>query len=223
MLSLIYPPQCISCENDAPVKDDVFCLDCKLITGYTNHFQVRNNEMNKRLSARVETLHAAALYNFIKDGAVQKAIHALKYKQRRDVASVFGRQAGKMIKQSQLFEPIDLLIPIPLHQRRKRKRGYNQSTLFAEAVCKELQTKLCDDLLIKKGKRRSQTEKGRSERFKNVLHSFRLKAPERAIGKSILLVDDVITTGATIEAAYHLLHEIPDTKIQILVIALAND
>lgn len=222
-MELIYPPCCIACESNPAINEDVFCLECKLITGYTNHFKVRDNELVQRLKGRVEPVHAAALYNFIKDGAVQKAIHALKYKQRKDVAKVFGRQAGKMINNSEIFKQADLIIPVPVHRRREIKRGYNQSLLFAQAIAGETSSIICKDLLVKEGQRRSQTKKGRSERFQNVLDTFRLIKPERAVGKSILLVDDVVTTGATIEAAFYLLKKIREAKIQILVIALAHD
>ncbi len=222
-MSLVFPNTCISCEENIAIKHDVFCVPCKISVGTTNHFHVKENELLQRLSGRIEIHHVAALFNFLKDGGIQKAIHALKYGKRYRVAHIFGRDVGKKILNSPLFYRIDTIVPIPIHWKKRRSRGYNQCEEFGQGISEVIGAPLVVNSLLQMKGQKSQTQKNRSERFQNVLESFVLKNPERFKSKSILLVDDVVTTGATVEAAYHLLKQIPDIKIQIALIALAND
>lgn len=175
-----------------------------------------------RLSSRLELLHAAALYNFIKGGSVQNAMHLLKYGNRSDIAYEFGRQFGAQWLQSPHFVSSDIIIPIPLHYRKKQQRGYNQSGFFAKGISEELKVPYSEYHLIKTKELNSQTHKNREDRFDNVLDSFSIRKQDQLEGKTILLVDDVLTTGATVEAAYSWLSKIPNVKFQLGLIALAD-
>lgn len=222
ILAFVYPNICVSCETERGLDNQVFCLNCQAKILETDHFENPQNELLFRLSGRVEVQHGAALYGFIKQGVIQKAIHQLKYRGRYDIAQKFGeRLAEKMIDSQLMIEP-DIIIPIPIHKSRRKKRGYNQSEEFAIGITKVLPAQIETACLIKNKQRVSQTSKGREDRFENVLSSFELKDRHKIEGKCVLLVDDVMTTGATIEAAIKLLKEVPGIKLQLGIMALAN-
>jgi len=166
--------------------------------------------------------NGAALYRFVKEGLMQNVIHNIKYRNRYDVAHTLGKRWGEQMLDSDIWEKADYIIPIPLHISRHRQRGYNQSMHFAKGIKEATGIEIKDDILIKYRKHKSQTRKSRTNRFENVLNSFKLKNSELLDGKTILLVDDVMTTGATIEAAYQLLSKSSYIKFQIGLIALAD-
>ena len=175
------------------------------------------------MEARVDLLHAAALFPFITSGHAQKAIHALKFLNRPEVGIILGRQFGEMMNASPHFIKPDLIIPIPLHYKRQQKRGYNQSLMFAQGISESIGVSPSSKYLIKSQSIISQTTKGREDRFENVLNSFQLKSFKNLKGENILIVDDVMTTGATLEAACVKVSQIPEVKIQLATIVIAND
>jgi len=223
VIDLIYPHTCVACETEPAIRGDVFCFSCKCDVLYTDHFEIANNELLFRLSGRVNVQHGAALLSFLKHGKVQKAIHKLKYGRRGDIATTLGRQFGNKMKSTTLFEKPDFIIPIPLHPKREWKRGYNQSELFGKGIAEIIKAQLSIKHLLKKKNIKSQTTKVRADRFENVLQSFELFNSKELEGKSILLIDDVLTTGATIEAAIQKLSQIPNIMIQLAFIAIANE
>ena len=223
LIDLIYPYHCVSCSGESALDNNVFCLSCALQVSNTNHFTDASNELLFRLSGRVDMVHGAALYEFIKNGSVQDAIHRLKYKKQSEIGVILGRQFGKQYNESELFDQADYIIPIPLHYRRLRTRGYNQSYMFAKGISEITKIPINQKALAKNSAVKTQTKKSRSDRFSNVLTSFSLKNKNGLEGKTILLVDDVVTTGATLEAAITILSQIENIKIQVGVIALAND
>jgi len=176
-----------------------------------------------RLSGRMDLYHAAALFHFTKSGVFQHVVHALKYEGRHTVAKMLGTLAGKMMIESHCFKQPDLIIPIPVHNKRRRIRGYNQSEVFGGTISKSIGIPQRVDVLMKPKNIESQTKANRIERIQNVYNSFHLYQDKLKPGASVLLVDDIITTGATLEAAYHKLKQIPDIQIQILVMGMAHD
>jgi len=223
LIDLIYPYRCVSCGTVDAIDKGVFCLSCALAVSYTNHFSVQSNELLYRLTGRVEVENGAALYEFIKSGSVQDAIHKLKYKKQSEIGVILGRQFGQRYKGSSVFTNADYIIPIPIHTKRLRTRGYNQSYMFAKGISEVTQIPIKKSVLTKSSAIQTQTKKSRSDRFNNVLTSFTMKNKDSLTGKTILLVDDVVTTGATLEAAISILSQVEDIKIQLGVIALAND
>ena len=223
LVSLFYPQYCIECEQEIHNSMKIFCTQCHLKVGYTDHFEISQNELIRRVSPRIFPEHAAALLGYVKEGVVQKAIHKLKYSGRYDVGQYFGEIFGEAYQKSTLFNNADLIVPIPIHKSRLRKRQYNQSETFAQGIFSQTQIPVDTTTLIKCKSQHSQTKKGRVDRFDAVLDTFKIINGNRLRGKRVLLVDDVLTTGATIEAAYSMLNQIPDIKIQLGLIALANN
>lgn len=223
LIDLIYPYRCVSCGDEDALDNGVFCLSCALAISYTNHFSVQDNELLFRLSGRVEVDNGAALYEFIKNGSVQDAIHKLKYKNQSEIGVILGRQFGQRYVSSAQFLNADYIIPIPVHNKRLRTRGYNQSYMFAKGISEVTEIPIKRNILSKSSAIKTQTKKSRSDRFTNVLTSFSMTNKDTLSGKTVLLVDDVVTTGATLEAAISLLSQVENIKIQLGVIALAND
>ena len=207
---------------ESAIANNIFCFPCLSKTTPTDHFDIEQNELIFRLSGRVELHHAAALFNFIKGGLIQNAIHQLKYRKKPGIGLMLGNQFGIRLKGSALFKKPDLIIPIPCHYKRKRQRGYNQCEKFALGIAQVLKCSISEKYLRKNKEIVSQTTKSRSDRFDNVLRSFELRHSRELENKIVLLVDDVMTTGATIEAAYTLLKNIPGLTLQIGLIVLAD-
>lgn len=197
-------------------------MSCLAKTPTTDHFEIANNELVFRLSGRVKIHHGAALHRFIKGGLIQNAIHQLKYRNRPDIGMTLGNKFAEKLLSSPYFIKPDYVIPVPCHSVRQLERGYNQSEKFASGIAEVIDAKLSERHLLKVKEIASQTMKNRMDRFDNVLQSFVLKNELELRDKTILLVDDVMTTGATIEAAYTLLNSVPGITIQIGLIVLAD-
>ncbi len=222
-VTLVYPPHCIECNQQIPIREKLFCTNCQNIVGYTDHFEVANNDLIKRIGPRINPEHGAALMNYVKEGAVQNAIHKLKYSGRFDIGIQLGVLFGEAYLSSEIFEKADVIIPIPIHKSRLRKREYNQSEMFANGISSATGIKIDTKLLVKNKYMLSQTQKGRADRFDTVLNTFKVENRVLYKNKRLLLIDDVLTTGATIEAAFSLLEKIPGVKIQLGLIALASN
>lgn len=222
-IDLVYPPHCIECGCQIHADNTIFCIECFTKVGFSDHFEIKDNDLIKRTSPRINPERAAALFNYIKDGIVQRAVHKLKYSQRFDIGIYFGKLFGESYINALQCPVADYIIPIPIHRSRLRKRTYNQSYVFAKGISKITGIPIDKKVLLKNIPLISQTKKGRADRFDNVLSSFYVKEKNHLQNKRILLVDDVLTTGATIEAAYTMLKTIPGIKIQLGLIALANN
>ncbi len=187
---------------------------------YTDQFKIKDNELELRVRGRFPFDRAAALFQFQSEGLVQEVLYALKYRRKPLVGKILGRQYAHKLSLVENFPIPDLIIPIPLHESKQQKRGYNQSQKFAEGIAEVLGKPVASDILIKTQKSESQTTKGRSERLENVLNSFKIKNKKLLINKKILLVDDVITTGATIEAAAIKIQEEKSVALSLGLIAM---
>jgi len=161
------------------------------------------------------------MYFFAKGGKVQHLLHLLKYKGKKEIGEYIGKIYGEDLKKSLFYSDIDVIIPVPLHPRRKRKRGYNQSEIFAKGLSESLVKPYDTRTLIRTYASETQTKKSRFRRWENVKEIFDLKDHQHLINKHILLVDDVVTTGATLEACASMLLKIPGVKVSIATIACA--
>lgn len=217
---LFYPRLCASC-NEALVKNEVlFCTSCRLDLPRTNYHTDPDNEIARIFWGRVSVVHASAHFYFQKGGRIQTLLHKLKYKSQQHIGIELGKMIGRDLKNSS-FNQIDTIIPVPLHKSKKRRRGYNQSECIAigisEIMGKPLDTKTLQRAIANP----TQTKKHRYERWSNVEGIFTLVRPENIANKHILLVDDVITTGATLEASALTLLQAENVKVSIITAAKA--
>lgn len=222
MLNLIFPRLCILCYNETPNEGQEFCIECLINMPYTNHFKVKDNHAAQKFWGRFEYEDVASLINFYNYSDVKWMMHRLKYEGRKDIGYKLGLMAGKRMFVSDSFKDVDIIVPIPLHPEKRAKRGYNQATYFALGISEILKVPVREDVIIKHIYTKSQTKMGRIERIRNVFHSFRLVDKHGIQGRHILIVDDVLTTGATIEACARKLMEAKDVKLSIVTACLAK-
>jgi ComF family protein len=171
---------------------------------------------------RTPLLLASSFYLFQKKGSIQKIMHAIKYKHNKDLAVLVGKWYAEDLKEDPSISTADFVIPVPLHAKKYKLRGYNQSEEFAKGLAEGLKTNLNTTVLKRRAFTETQTRKSKYERWENVEDVFELTQPEIFRYKHVVLVDDVITTGATIEACCQLLQSIEGIKISVLSIAYAD-
>jgi len=222
ILELFFPKLCLACFEKRPLRESLFCLKCKLALPYTDQIDVLDNELEYRIYGRFKLQRAAALFRFRKGGKVLKVIHQLKYKNRPQVGIELGKEYGRRILATANFPIPDVIIPIPLHYKKQHKRGYNQSYEFGKGIAEILGIPIEAKFLIKVSSSNSQTKMNRLERLENVMDSFQLKHKQKLEGKHVLLVDDIITTGATIEAAAQKLLKTPNLSLSLAIIGMAE-
>lgn len=198
-ISLVYPEYCLGCDDALVKGEHLVCTGCILEMPQTNYHLDDQNPLRSRLVNRINVNHAMALFKFSKSGRVQQLLHALKYKNQPELGLMLGRLYGDKIE-SHLPSAFDLIIPIPLHPMRRSKRGYNQSAKFAEGISLKLNIPFSDTIVERQIHTTTQTRKSKLYRWRNVTEVFHIRNPELIQNKRILLVDDVVTTGATLEA-----------------------
>ena len=223
ILNLFYPRVCAACGEVLLKDEETVCLKCRFLlpkTGYENH---ADNPLAQSFYGRVRFHAVTACYFFAKSGKVQHLIHQLKYKGNKEAGAFLGQQLGETIKDAPLFQGIDYLIPVPLHPKRERKRGYNQSLMIARGISEVTGIAIGDKYLVRAVNTATQTKKSSEERFKNVKDIFEVRFADELKGKHVLLVDDVLTTGATLESCAHQLENIPGITISAATAACAGN
>lgn len=219
---MLYIEHCAACGQRLYKQEEIICLFCQQELPITNYHNDVDNPLAKRFWGRVQLENAATYLNFTKGGRVQQLIHRLKYKNDTAVGSFLGAQYGNILRQSPHFADIDAVIPIPLHRRKLRKRGFNQSEIIAASLAQTLQKPMLSNVVQRNADTETQTRKGRAERWQNVSSVFAITDPSALSNKHLLLVDDVITTGATIEACATELLKLPNVRLSVVGIASAT-
>lgn len=219
--TLFFPKLCLACRKQA-IEENIICLNCELELPETNFHLQSENLVAERFWGRIPIEHAAALYFFSKNTITQELIYQLKYANKPQVGTMLGEYYGTQLQNSQ-FNEIDCIIPIPLHPTREYKRGYNQSAKIAQGLSTTLNKPWFDYAVIRTVNTTTQTKKSKAKRFENVKDAFQVSKPNLLKGKHILLVDDVITTGATIEACTLKILEIENVKISIAALGVTSD
>ncbi len=222
LFNLFFPHLCLACGKNSLQGTAITCFSCNRKLPSTGMHLMQENRFTDRFFGRIYLQAGAAMYHFKDGNQVQHLIHQLKYEGKSRVGLKLGADYGKLLIQSTFFRDIDVIIPVPLHPVKERKRGYNQSDYIAMGLSKTMQKPWLKKGLIRTKYGVSQTQKSRIERYENVLQSFKVGQIDALKGKHILLVDDVLTTGATLEACATKILEVPDTKISMVTIAIAG-
>ena len=223
ILNLFFPRLCAACGEPLLKNEETICLKCRLLLPKTGFELHPDNPLAQAFYGRVKLHAVTACYFFSKKGKVQHLIHELKYKGNTDAGLFLGEQLGESIKDAPQFQGIDYLIPVPLHPKREKRRGYNQSLLIAQGVNKVTGIAIGDKYLIRAAYNETQTHKSAEARYENVQHIFEVRFAEELKGKHVLLIDDVLTTGATLEACAHQLETIPGISISVATAAYASN
>ncbi len=218
LLDLFYPKICVICTGHLSKSEEFICFSCMFNLPKTDHFDVPENAMAKNLWGRVNVKQAAALLAFKKESAVQNLLHAIKYKDKQDLGIFMGKQMGITAKAKQMVLP-DLITSVPLHPKKEALRGYNQSHLLALGLAEIINVPVVKDNLIRVSSNSTQTKKNRYERFINVKEKFEILDPTIFENKHILIVDDVFTTGATLEACIQCLNDCGNTSTSAYTLA----
>lgn len=197
---LLFPEICLACQDALTDGEQVICTVCRYELPRTRSAETGDPLVAGKFAGRVPVGSAHAFLRFRKGGRVQKLLHQLKYNGRQEVGEILGRLFGAELRKAGLSEQIDLIIPVPLHESRLRQRGYNQSECIARGLSEVLQSPWSGDLLRKHHATDTQTRKSRLERFRDTDALFHVTAGEQVAGRRIALIDDVVTTGSTLEA-----------------------
>jgi ComF family protein len=221
LLELFYPRLCLVCGEKLIADENYICLKCLLHAPRTNFHLEPENRMEQVFYGRVPIERATAFFEFKKGSNYQKILHHLKYKGSKELGEFMGSRYAGEIKDSNFTQHIDLICPVPLHPRKERKRGYNQSYHLAKGLSDVLQIPIANDALVRKTFSSTQTRKTRYERWENVEDIFQVISPVSFTKKHILLIDDVVTTGATLEACAATILKSCDCKISLLTLAIA--
>jgi ComF family protein len=222
--SLFFPHLCAACNGHLMRGEVAICTACLLDCPRTFDEQdAVDNPVTRVFWGRMQLQTAAACFVFTKGGKVQELIHNLKYNGREDAGIAAGKLFGNDLKDLTPFNTIDAVVPVPLHNDKFRKRGYNQAACFAEGLAAALNVPHFPRGMLRISANETQTKKNREERWENVEDIFAVNPKYNLEGKHILLVDDVITTGATIEACAIPLLKLKDTKLSIAALASARD
>jgi len=219
LIHTIFPDLCLACSKLPKAAEASFCVECLHKMPYTDHFIIKDNAVTNHLRGRINLVHGAAILYFREGSFVRNMLHQLKYKGRREIGEVMGEIGARKMLESPFYNIPDIIIPVPVHPKKVRKRGYNQSTIFGLAVSQGTGIPFNDKIIIKTMESDSQTGKSRTDRVMNVSQVFEIAQKETLQNKHVLIVDDVITTGATLEACCLKALEAGASKISILCIA----
>lgn len=223
LLSLLLPRTCPACRK--PLKDweECLCLVCLAQLPVTHFHLDPDNPLSEIFWGRVKLLQAVAWFYFRMGSVYQDALHKLKYNDRPDIGFSLGKQFGYELYQSSEFIKPDILMPVPLNPKKLRKRGYNQSEAIAKGLSTGLKIPLVSNVLNRPVATSTQTRKSRYERYLNVTGKFKISDPALLENRHVLLIDDVITTGATLEACAEELLAIPGVLVSVAALAWAKN
>lgn len=219
ILHLFYPHHCAGCGTDALPDEQFLCARCLYHLPVTGFFNNRGNPVEKIFHGRLDIVAAGATYYFTKRSLVQHLLTELKYRGNRKAGYFLGRMMGHALRGQTVFEDVEALIPLPLNSRKETARGYNQAALLCEGMAQVWDKPVWKDIVQRTRFTRTQTRQNRISRWQNMQEVFALQQPEKIAGRHLLLVDDVITTGATMEACGCSLCSVPGTRLSMAAAA----
>ncbi len=218
-MDLVYPPLCTSCGLQRPLDHHIFCLDCLNELPETGFHLHAENPFTAHFKGRIDLRAGSAFLYFSRGGGTQRLLHQIKYNNQPDLITTIGRWYGRQLLQSPAWHDVEAIIPVPLHWKKQRKRGYNQSAVFGEGIAEVMGITCQKNALSRVTHDKSLTGMKRLERVETIGSSFVLAHPDLVRDKHILLVDDVLTTGATLESCALALIGAPVASIRIATIA----
>ena len=222
LVDIFYPKVCYACDNFLQDNELYACTKCRHELPVTNFHFDQDDKVLNIFYGRCQLENATALLWFEKKGVTQKLLHNLKYKGFEEIGVFLGDWLGDELKMTTQYNSIEAVIPVPLHKNKLSKRGYNQVTKFGQQIAKALEVDFIDDVLIKTTDSNSQVHKNRISRWLNTSEIFKAQNLHKIADKHILLVDDIVTTGATIESCVQVLSQAQNVKISIATMAVTS-
>ena len=220
-ISLLFPRLCYACGNHLMRNEYLICTECYVVIPRTNYHSIPDNPVAQLFWGRCLIEKAAAFSYYNKGSRIRNLIHNLKYKGIREIGYELGRIYGQSLKSSGFVCDIDLVIPVPLHPAKKRIRGFNQSETISRGIADSAMLPVDVNSLARIMVSATQTKRSRYDRWTNVEGIFQVIDPQSIIGKHVLLVDDVITTGSTIESCTNELLKVEGVKVSVVALAFA--
>lgn len=220
LLDLIYPRTCVACKKTLQDIDTPICINCIIDLPVIIYDTVQQKKINQKFDGKVNIVDATSYLLFEKGNVAQQLIHGLKYQNEKEIGIWLGKKFGEVVLKTEERDIIDVIVPVPLHKEKEKQRGYNQAKLIAEGISEVINVPVVEDGLIKIENNTSQTKKSRYQRFKNTSDIFIINETANLKGKRVCLVDDVLTTGSTLEAAAAVLIE-AECEVYIKTIASA--
>ena len=219
LINLLFPKLCMGCHSLLLQNEKIICTECNHNLPYTNHHILSGNDTIKKFYGIIPIEFSASMLYFHKKGIVQNLIHNLKYKKHQEIGTILGEWYAKDLESVANIKTVSEIIPVPLHKKRLEERGYNQITTFCEALSNELKIPYNPNLLYRSRYSKTQTKKDKENRKDITNALFDVHFTETDYNKHFLLVDDVMTSGATLEACAKALLKIPNSKVSIVTIA----
>ncbi|TLX77780.1 ComF family protein [Labilibacter sediminis] len=220
--NLFFPKICLICSRALHMHEKHICKLCERALPRSYFHMANHNPVEKLFWGRVNIEKASSYLLYTKESKVKNILHSLKYRQQKELGYELGKIYARDLSEVNYFKNLDFIVPVPLHPRKFKERGYNQSEWIAKGLSEVLSVPLKTDLLFKSYHTSTQTRKGRYQRWENVEDVFNIVSGEKFEGCNILLVDDVLTTGATLEACAKKLKSIKDIKINVATLAYAS-
>lgn len=221
LAGLFYPDICLCCSTGLLQGEKYICGHCFYKLPVTNYHKEQDNPVAQIFWGRVVLEHVTAHYFFKKGNNVQKLIHQMKYQGQKEMGMELGSEMGRKLQTTRFCET-NLVVPVPLHPEKIRKRGYNQSEWIARGIAEVMGKPLDVTGLVRHSASASQTRRKRYDRWENISAGFGLAHPDVFSGKHVLLVDDVVTTGATLESCIHAIQQSSSAKISVATLAVAS-
>jgi ComF family protein len=220
LVSLLYPELCVICREPLVENEKFFCFACFLRLPRTNYHLFRENRAIERLAGKISLEQASSYFYYNKGGVAQKLIAEIKYRGNQSLGEWIGKHLAKDMISSGFFQGIDYIVPVPLHRSKEKKRGFNQAEKIAGGISQITKIPMETTNVFREKANITQTRKGLFDRWKNTLNLFQINNPVLFEEKHVLIIDDVLTTGSTVEAVAQSLLKSPGIKISLLTLAI---